>query len=182
MDGSAFNRRRADMLSTNFRIKVFAIAMTAGAAGVAVPVPAAATPILRVFCDINSTAITVSKTAQTTTSTSYVDVADSGITFKQGGTKNSCVIVSLSSEASAAANTTMEVQAVIDKGAIICQPGPGNFFVTSNATATGLADRAMNYVCNGVAPGGHVAKLQFLSSNGGSVELDYRTVIVHYLK
>jgi hypothetical protein len=180
MGGSAFNRRRAHMLSTNFRIKLLAIAMIASAAGVAVPVPAAATATLQFPCQVDWTSIKVSETSHSTTSTTYVDVVETGVPFKQGGTKNSCAIVSFSSEALAAANESMQVRAVLDNGAIICRPDD-NFFVTSGATATSEADHAMNYVCAGVAPGSHVAKLQFKSVNGGNVTLEFRTVVVHYL-
>jgi hypothetical protein len=129
-------------------------------------------------CTPNAVKFKVSTLFQSTTSTSPVDVSETTLNFGQGGTSASCAIVSFSSEASAAANEVMLVDAVLD-GSTICSPG-GNFFVRSNSVATDLADRAMNYVCPDVAPGKHSVKIQFRSGGGGQVALDFRTTLAHF--
>ncbi len=136
-------------------------------------------PVFTGVCTTTASKAKVSKTFQSTTGTTSVDVVDTQIGFNQGGGSASCVIISFSSEASAAANTTMTVEALLD--GVVCQPS-SNFFVTSNASSIGLADRSMNYVCPGVSPGSHTAKIRFRSSGAGSVSLDFRTTIVHYAK
>jgi hypothetical protein len=143
------------------------------------PVSAAEAPVVQAVCTTTVSKAKVSKTARVTTGTTFVDVIDTQIGFIQGGSSPSCVIVSFSAEASAAANTAMVVEALLD--GVVCQPD-GNFFVASTAAVVGIADRAMNYVCPDVAPGNHLAKIHFRSSSGGAVTLAFRTTIVHYAK
>src|SRR5690349_10088799 len=104
-----------------------------------------------------------------TTSTSYVPIANTGMNFVQGGTKAGCVLVLFSAEANAPANEIMVVQALLD-GITPCSPNDVDF-VISNATATGDAVRSMNFICPGVAPGAHSIKMRYLSDAGGMVEL-----------
>jgi hypothetical protein len=172
------------MLSAKFNAKALSIAVPAIAAyGLAVflPATAAAAPTLQTTCLLDAAAIKVSKTEQTTTD-GPVPVIDGSVSFVQGGKSPGCVVVSFSAEAKADADTAMYITATLDDGTI-CQPGDQNFFARSNATATDFADRAMNYVCTGVAPGAHRAKLMLDTDIlGKAVTLGWRTLIVHYFK
>jgi hypothetical protein len=114
-----------------------------------------------------------------TTSTGFVNVANSHINFVQGGTKAGCVLVLFSAEAETVANEIMVVQALLDD-LTPCAPDTIDF-VRSNATATSDAVRAMNFVCPGVAPGPHSIRMRYLSDGGGMVELSRRTMIVQYV-
>jgi hypothetical protein len=114
-----------------------------------------------------------------TTSTSYVNVANTGINFVQGGSKAGCVLVFFSAEAEAAANDIMVVQALLD-GVTACSPDEIDF-VTSNATVTVDAVRAMNFICPAVAPGSHSIRMRYHSDTGGGVFLTKRTTIVQYV-
>src|SRR5438445_10229325 len=77
----------------------------------------------------------------------------------QGGARPSCVIVSFSAEAFAAANETMFVRALLDANSDACQPS-NNVFVISNASPTGEASRTTNFLCPDVAPGRHANNIQ----------------------
>jgi hypothetical protein len=114
-----------------------------------------------------------------TTLTSYVNVANTAINFVQGGSKAGCVLVFFSAEAEAAANDIMVVHAMLD-GVTPCSPDEIDF-VTSNATVTVDAVRAMNFICPGVAPGSHVIRMQYRSDTGAGVYLTRRTIIVQFV-
>lgn len=159
-----------------------AIATFAGTAlllAAATMTTAAAAPLASGACEPTKKKFKVSGADQSTTSPSYVNVSETGISFNQGGSSPSCVIVSFSAEASAAANTVMTLRAVIDGVAGSCTP-TDTFFVFAGTTAEGLAAHAMNFICPNVSPGGHVASIQFHRSGGTSVRLLLRTTIVNY--
>ncbi len=143
----------------------------------AIPAAAPAAPVAAGACETTAAKVRASKTFQATNSTAYVNVIDTPIAFTQGRTD--CVIVSFSSEAYAAANTSMFVQAVLDGN--VCEPSD-TVFVRSNATPSFNAAHAMNFLCLDVAPGNHAVKMQFRSSSTAGVELNFRTMIVHYAR
>ena len=171
------------MLPTKFNTNALAIAVAATAVYFIVvifPATVAAAPALQAGCSLNAAKVKVSKTEQATTTGDDAIVIDGSIAFVEGGSSPNCIIVSLSGEGKADANTAMFVDATID-GAL-CEPTP-SFFVRSNATATDFADRAMNFVCTGVTPGAHRAGLKFHTDiDGNAVTLGWRTVIVQYFK
>jgi hypothetical protein len=137
--------------------------------------PAAGNRAISGTCTSDTEKFKVSKDFISTTSTTFVNVTGSRIDFQQGGTSPNCVIVNFSSEAEEVAGETLVVQVLLD-GSTLCQPDD-NFFSFDDPD---LADRAMNYICPAVAPGGHKVQPQFRSRNGGTVSLDFRTIIVHY--
>jgi hypothetical protein len=139
--------------------------------------PAPRAPVIASPCTTTATRVKVSKTAESTTSTTYVDLADMFLAFPQGGTVASCVLVQFSSESKTAANETMRIEAILD-GSTHCQPDDNVF--ASNETLRGV--RAMTYVCPSVAPGTHSVKIHYRSTGGTLVQLDYRTLVVMYAK
>jgi hypothetical protein len=116
-----------------------------------------------------------STTPISTRSTTPVNVRESTLTFVQGGTQASCVIVSFSAVSAVAQFEVMSVQAVLDNQ--ICNPGISAFQSTPVFTA-----RSMTFVCIVVQPGKHTVKMQFRSANRDPVFLDRRTLIVQYVK
>ena len=56
-------------------------------------------------CVATATKYKVSAAFQQTTSTTFVDVVETGITFTQGGSSSSCVIVSFSAQATTEPHT-----------------------------------------------------------------------------
>ena len=143
------------------------------------PAAAPAAPVATGACETTAAKVKVSKTYQETNLTTYVNVTDTPIAFTQGRTD--CVIVSFSSEAFAAANTSMFVRAVLDGN--VCEPDDNRFVASvGGGGASDFGNRAMNFLCLNVAPGNHTVKMQFRSTSDGTVALQYRTMIVHYAK
>ena len=117
-------------------------------------------------------------TVQTgTMSTTFVDVANTQVTFVQGGTGPNCVVVAFTASANNGPGNSMIVRAVLDDS-IICEPKGDTYF----SSADDLRGSAMNFVCPSVSPGGHAIKMQFRSLNGGQVAFDHRSTIVHFRK
>src|SRR5437763_5937145 len=96
-------------------------------------------------CSPNKLKFIVSEATFSSSSTTFVDVPETSITFTQGGTKPACTVVSFSSEAGADAGVAIIIEAVLDD-VTICLPGD-NEFLNPSARAQALADRAMNYIC-----------------------------------
>ena len=152
---------------------IFIIAALAAALSV---MPSAQAAPLRASCALNHAAVAVSTSSQSTASGNFVDVAESSIRFVQGGTKDGCIIVSLSAEALADVNAGMAVRVVLD-GTTECESSYSSFVKSDPSRSV----RTANFLCTDVAPGAHRVKLQF-SGNEGLVLLDVRTVTVQYFK
>src|SRR6476620_581694 len=166
----------------SLRVMVSMALLASATPGLAVSehIPSSRAALVKGSCSPERMKITVATDFNTTTSKTFVRVTNSQISFTQGGTAPSCVIVSFTSEASAAANEVMRMRVLLDSSTT-CLPDD-NIFVRSNATVTDLADRAMNFVCPDIAPGDHDVQVQYRSTNGGSVSLAFRTQIVNYKK
>jgi hypothetical protein len=175
--GAANKRATATLAAVALSLAAVTIATTAAAQNGRAPQAQPAAPVFAGSCVTTATKAKVSTLLQQAQSATYTDVAETKIAFTQGGASASCVIVSFSAEAAAAANTILVVQAVLD--GTPCQPA-GVSFVQANAN---VAANAMNYVCANVAPGNHAVKMQFKSNSAGyGVVLGPRTMIVHYAK
>ena len=111
-----------------------------------------------------------------TTSTSFVNIPDASISFTQGGTKASCVVVRFSAESHVQGADSVVVRAYLDKttsaipAEIIYSSGDG---FNTNA-------HAFEYIFPDVAPGHHVVNMQYKSLNGTSVNIYYRTTVVQF--
>lgn len=132
-------------------------------------------PVSTGTCTESGIGYSVSTTFQTTSSKSFTDVSGTQISFTQGST--GCVEVSFSGEVGTVAGETMRAQAVLDNKTVCI---PGNNLFGSQGTTDNPADRAMNYICPSVSAGSHSIKIQFASTFGRKVGLDYRTTIVRY--
>jgi hypothetical protein len=122
----------------------------------------------------------VSFETESTSSQTYVNVDETNISFTQGGSSPSCVIVFFSAEANiSGSDTTMVVRAEVDGESFSCEP-TGAFFLRSGATSEPVHANAMNFVCPDVDPGAHVVRIQFRRDGTGSVTLGFRTTIVNF--
>ena len=132
-------------------------------------------------CAPNAVKYKFSTELQETTSTAFVTVDESVISFTVSSAPGgSCVIVTFAAEAGAEADSTMTVLAFLDGAA--CSPG-AVFFVRSNAVETTEATRSMTFICHGVTPGYHVVRMKFKSSaEDKTQQLLFRTMTVQYLK
>jgi hypothetical protein len=111
-----------------------------------------------------------------TTNTTFKTVPEAIVTFTQGGTSPSCVVVRFSAETNVPGGAGIgRVRALLDN-VTAAVPDEVQF---SGADIAGLA-RAYDFVFPSVAPGSHVLRMQFRSSNGQSVFLDRHTTIVQH--
>jgi len=140
---------------------------------------AAAAPLAGGGCDTTATKFKVSAADQMTGSNSYIDINETKVTFKQGGTRAGCVIVTFAAEARADTGVAMVVQAVLD--GVPCTPADVAFVPNSAAPASS-AVRSMTFVCLEVEPGNHAVQMQYHLSGGGTIEVGARTTAVQYLK
>ena len=141
--------------------------------------PAAVSPgVITSSCSPTKITYKVSRAQSNTSATSFVTLPFAGVSFHQGGASNSCVIVSFSAEAQAATRDYILVQPILDN-TTVCVPNENAF--STSPEPTGLADRAMNYVCPTVAPGNHTINMQWRTVNGGTATIFFRTLLVHYV-
>jgi len=126
-------------------------------------------------CPEGAIAYTVATDLQTTRSTTYRDIAGTGVAFMSGA--SGCAEVSFSAEAATTPGELILVRVFLDNN-MLCMPA-GNIFA-SDSPSSDLADHAMNYICPTVGPGNHTVRVQWRSRFGGKVAVDYRTTIVRY--
>jgi len=109
-----------------------------------------------------------------TTSTSYVDLPQARVTFNQGGTNPSCVLVRFS--AAPNANRNMGFRALLDGNAGI--PFEGQI---SDGVDMGPNARRFTFIFPNVAPGVHVVQIQHqMTSQGGMVDMNAHNTIVSF--
>jgi hypothetical protein len=117
-----------------------------------------------------------------TSSTTFVDVAGSQVSFNIGGTGNTSVIFYFSGQvfapSSAAGTGLMFVQAVRDTS-IVSVDGPVQF---QSESGTFSNAHAYNFLFTNVPPGAHTVKMQFRSNNSGNTVFIYRFngVVYHH--
>jgi hypothetical protein len=114
------------------------------------------------------------------TSTSFTNIDGAALAFTQGGTSPSCVLVLFSGAAASDPSTTMFLRATID-GHTIALPAQVQFFLNvSDPHILYFEARAANFTFPSVAPGTHRIRMQFLSGDGGFVQLTNTTLVVHH--
>ena len=110
----------------------------------------------------------------TTTSTSYVDLPQARIAFRQGGASPSCVLVRFS--AAPFANRNMGFRALLDGVAGI--PFEGQI---SDGADMGANARRFTFIFPDVAPGDHLVQIQHqMTSQGGVVHMNAHNTIVSF--
>ena len=114
--------------------------------------------------------------ANSTTSTTFVDVPNARYRFRVGGSSPSCVIVRFSAEAWSA-DDTMYVQAVM--GAQVALPA-GNGFQFVGDDDNFSSAHAIDFIFPSVSPGRRTVKIQYASALGTAVWMhEYSMVIEH---
>jgi hypothetical protein len=115
-------------------------------------------------------------TLDRTKSISFVNVPDTFIKFRVGGTGSSCVVVRYSAETDALGGAGgMDVKLVLD-GTIDALPGIIAW--THDHGGIGLSVQSFEFIYPAVTPGTHTARLQWRSTDGRSVQLGSRTLTV----
>ena len=122
-------------------------------------------------------------TGSNTTSTSYVNVPDATVSFTQGGSVSSCVIVHFTAEtfANAGGTALLYVRPLLD-GGTLATPVETQFSGDDDEEQDGRWARshAMNFVFPSVSPGGHTIQMQFRSFDGGQVNIHQHTTLVDH--
>jgi hypothetical protein len=125
-------------------------------------------------CVTTATKYRVADTSAGTTSTSFVNVLQSGLTFVQGGSAPGCVIVSFTAVITTA-DAWMYVKPTLD-GENPVDPNSGVWRVTVQDSRTAV------FVFTNVSPGSHSLVMKFRSNNGGNVTVYNRTATLSYRK
>jgi hypothetical protein len=116
--------------------------------------------------------------SQSTSSSSFVDVAGSSIGFIVGGSVPSCVLVDFSAQAFApATGTLMMVRALRDGGI-----GSVDGEIQLAAESASFSDaHAYNFLFTGVTPGFHTVKMQYRTFFAGDTVTinDFNMVVNH---
>src|SRR4051794_2471887 len=113
----------------------------------------------------------------TTTSSGFVNVPETVVSFTQGGASASCVIVRFT--------TTTYSQFAIDGLAIRARLDnttvglPGDLAVRSESDMFGYP-RTLEFLFPNVSPGAHTIRMQFSNSKGNTSHIAERVTIVHH--
>ncbi len=116
--------------------------------------------------------------ASSTTSVQFVQVPEAVVSFTQGGTGASCVLVRFSAQVFVAsgAGSTGIFRAFLDntKAAL-----PESVQFTGNSTSNEA--RSFEFIFPLVAPGNHVVRMQFRSNTGTNVFVERHNTIVQHV-
>jgi len=128
--------------------------------------------------DAKQVDIAQNSTGQNTTSSTFVDVTGSEVSFNIGGNNNTCVLVDFSGQvfAPGTTNNLMFVKAVLDNS-ITSVDGQIQLVAESNTRSDA---HAYNFLFTEVPPGAHTVKMQYEASGGGQVSInDFNMVVYH---
>lgn len=99
-----------------------------------------------------------SSSSQSTTSTAFVDLVGSNVSFKVGGTVNTCVLVDFSAQAFAPNLGTLLMVRALRDGSLVSVDGE----IQLEADSAQFSDaHAYNFLFTNVPPGRHSVKMQF---------------------
>lgn len=136
---------------------------------------------LNANCDTSKSSVTASDLLNSsTTSTTYVDVPEATVSFKQKGTKPGCVVVDFFAVAFAPFDAALFVHVLLDGVEIF--PGPGQFSGDDDEDVDTHWSRAQafSWIAPDVAPGNHTVQVQFRSYFGTDVFIHKHITIVHH--
>ena len=119
---------------------------------------------------------------KSTSSTSFVNVPNTGVSFTQGGASSGCVIVTFTAEAFAPGSRLLQIRARLDDSVTAA---PGNVQLSGDDDEDGdgrwARSQAFAFIFTSVAPGSHFVRMQFRSPDVfGSVLIHKHTVVVQH--
>ncbi len=126
-------------------------------------------------CSPTKVAFIVSDTERSTSSMTFVLLAETAVKFVQGGSRPSCVMVRLEGYVAAGSNTAISILATIDGDTI----DPGEVQLAYNDSAV-FQPRAWTFILPSVAPGEHRIGFKFRSNNGNTVFFSNSNAIIHH--
>jgi hypothetical protein len=106
-------------------------------------------------------------------SPTYKNMRQAAVTFTQGGTAPSCVLVRFSAGATSNGDSLL-VRAVIDD-AIIALP-PERLFMRTNEGG----QQTVDFVFPSIAPGTHILRIQGNSDNATAADVNFPMIIIHH--
>ena len=119
---------------------------------------------------LTKTEFIASTTNVFTSSTSFVDVPESGFSIVTA--KPGCVAITITGEASTSSGTAIEMRPLLGNNS--CPPSTVDFATDEPVYRT----HTMTYICNGVPAGIHDITMQYRSDTGNMVYLNHRIVTV----
>jgi hypothetical protein len=125
-------------------------------------------------CSTPKTAYRTETDVVATTSTSFVPVPKTGVSFKQGGNKASCVVVRFSVLPDA--DYIVYIRPVIDSTILAT---PTNVQLEYNSPSY-LSTRSFEFVFPEIEPGKHVLRMEWVTYGGQQVQFFRRTVTVQH--
>lgn len=109
-------------------------------------------------------------------STTFVSIPGSSLTFVQGGTRPSCVVIRFSGASSVVGNNVSHIQAVLND---VTAADPGQ--VQFSGENIGSVSHAFDFFLPNVAPGSHTVRMMIrVDSPTDNVFIDERTLIVQH--
>jgi hypothetical protein len=115
--------------------------------------------------------------ASTSTSANFVSVPEAAITFTQGGSTKSCVVVRFSAETFEFEDGGIRIKATLDNTTVAVPPEV-NYSAGDRGTA---GAHAFDFIFPLVAPGSHTVRIQFRSGgNPGTARVQHHTTIVQH--
>ena len=109
------------------------------------------------------------------TSNTFGNLPQAAITFTQGGSKATCVVVQFSAVGQSGVDR-LEIRAVLD-GTVIATPP-----TVECASATSPAAYSYSFVFASVTPGKHTVQMQYASLDNGTVTVKDRVTIMQFTK
>jgi hypothetical protein len=112
-----------------------------------------------------------------TSSTSFINIPETTISFTQGGAAASCVLVRFSASTFGANGIdVIDVRAFLDNATAAL---PASIGVRGESDVTGYP-RSFEFVFPSVAPGSHVLRMQFKSEKGNPVHVKAHNTVIQF--
>lgn len=140
------------------------------------PEAASAAPPVRFDCSPTQVRGIASDAQAVTDKTTFVNIPETAVTFRQGGSRASCVIVRFSAEVLLQIPSGMEVRAMIDDTMLAF---PRNAIYLATACCA-LSGHTFEFVFPNVRPGIHTLRMEYRSESTDPVFLMRHNTIVHF--
>jgi hypothetical protein len=111
-----------------------------------------------------------------TNSNTFKSIPEAAITFTQGGTAPSCVVVRFSAASSVTVSGVSRIVARLD-GVTDAEPGSVQF----SGENVGSVAHSFDFLFPSVAPGAHTVRMMYRTNGTGTVFVDERVLVVQHV-
>jgi hypothetical protein len=129
-------------------------------------------------CQPTEVKYAASSSDSSTESQKFLNVREASISFAQGGTNPSCVIVHFSGESRGGFGASIVLRPLLD-GATLGLPEEMQFAAND---ANHYTARTVIFIFQNVLPGTHRLDMQYKSVNGNKVNIGVHNTLVHYTR